>query len=101
MTIRQRLLCFLHSLNGHSMRENCLSTGFSAAALSRNNQICIEVLTQNLAWRMVKWPTLDEMEKEANLFVDAYGGPKSIFLVADGTFVKGLINFSLSIVTFG
>ena len=50
---------------------------------------------------MVKWPTLDEMEKEATLFVDAYGGPKSIFLVADGTFVKGLFIFSISIATLG
>ena len=90
MTPRERLLCFFHSLCGHSMRQNCLSTGFSPSALSRNNQLCIEILTENFAWRMIKWPTLDEMETEAMRFVEAYGGPKSMFLVADGTFIKGL-----------
>ena len=90
MTPRQRLLAFFHSFGGDaSWRRAGQSNGFSKTALRNNSQICIEALTENFAWRMIKWPTVDEMEMEANLFVNAYGGPKTIFLVADGTHIRG------------
>lgn len=91
MTVRHQLLCFFHSLGGDSLRRNALATGYSKAALMVNSQICIKILSENFTNRMIKWPTVDEMNMEADLFVNAYGGPKTVFLLADGTFVRGLI----------
>ena len=89
MTPRERILCFLHSLCGHSSRENSLSTGRAPSTLLANNQICINVLAEHFVHRNIKWPTVDQMEEEANLFVEHHHGPKTIFMVADGTHING------------
>ena len=89
MQPRDRLLCFFHSLCGQSSRQASLATGFSPNALLTNNQICINVLSEHFVHRNIKWPTLDQMEEEANLFVDHHHGPKTIFMLADGTHING------------
>ena len=101
MQPRERLLCFLHSLGGHANRQNCLSTGFSPTALLNNNQICINILSEQFVPRMIKWPTRDQMNEEASLFVKAYGGPKTMFIVADGTHIEGLFYVTFLVLKLG
>ena len=93
MLPKEKIMTFLHYIGGDTYRRGGCHLGHGK---STNMNMVIEVrdkLYDFLVPLMIKKPTVEEANHEADLVSEAHEFPKSVFLFFDGTYLHGNFHF--------
>ena len=96
MLPKEKVMTFLHFLRGESTRRGGCHLGHAKTTNCRIIREVTEKLFNFLVPLFIQRPTVDEAIREADLVSSVYDFPKSVFIFADGTYIRGILIFHIN-----